>query len=101
MSSLTLRGHCNSGPRSRGIKQRILGECLLISSLPGKALRTLVELRGLSSDSTCLLEAESGKHDTVSKDANLVFYLSVYKLLAIVDVIIDLCVDSASLVTSI
>ena len=101
MSSLTLRGHCNSGPRSRGNKQRILGECLLISSLPSKALRTLVELRGLSSDSTCLLEAEPGKHDAVSKDANLVFYLSVYKLLAIVDVIIDLCVDSASLATSI
>ena len=26
---------------------RILGECLLISSLPGKALRTLVDIRGL------------------------------------------------------
>ena len=30
-----LRGHRN--------KWRILGECLLISSLPGKALRTLVD----------------------------------------------------------
>ena len=28
------------------IAQRILGECLLISSLPGKAWRTLVESRG-------------------------------------------------------
>ena len=31
---------------------RILGECLLISSLPGKAKRMLVESRGLPSDST-------------------------------------------------
>ena len=43
--------------------QRILGECLLISSLPSKALRTLVESRGLPSDSTCVLEAEPGKLD--------------------------------------
>ena len=34
---------------------------LLISSLPGKALRTLVESRGVPSDSTCVLEAELGK----------------------------------------
>ena len=27
--------------------QRILGECLLISSLPGKALRMLVDIRRL------------------------------------------------------
>ena len=35
---------------------RILGECLLISSLPGKALRHLLTSRGLSSDSTCVLK---------------------------------------------
>ena len=29
-------------------KQRILGECLLISSLPGKALRTLVDIARLA-----------------------------------------------------
>ena len=39
----------------KSAKYRILGECLLISSLPGKALRTLVE--SLSSDSTYILEA--------------------------------------------
>ena len=39
----------------------ILGECPLISSLPGKALRTLVEWLGLPSDSTCVLEAEPDK----------------------------------------
>ena len=48
-------------------RERILGECRLILSLPGKALRALVESRGLPSDSTC-----------VSKDASLVFCLSVY-----------------------
>ena len=40
---------------------RILGECLLISSLPGKALRMLVESRGLPSDSTSVLKALPGK----------------------------------------
>ena len=42
---------------------RILGGCILISSLPGKALKTIVELQGLPSDSTCVLEAEPGKLD--------------------------------------
>ena len=37
------------------------GECLLISSLPGKALKTLVELRGLPSDSACVLEFKACK----------------------------------------
>ena len=41
----------------------------------------------------------------ISKDANLVFYLSVYPLLNTLktidyDVILDFCVDSASLTTS-
>ena len=46
-----------------------IGEGILISSLSEKASRTLVGSRGLSSDSTCIL-----------KDANLLFYLSVYTL---------------------
>ena len=59
--------------------------------------------RGLPSDSTCFLKAEPGKLDT--KNANLVFYLSVYLLLnppltSDYDVIVDFCVDSASLATS-
>ena len=41
----------------------ILGECLLISSLPGNALRTLVDIKGLPSDSTSVLKAEPGKLD--------------------------------------
>ena len=32
----------------RQCKERILGECLLISSLPGKALRTLVDIARLT-----------------------------------------------------
>ena len=38
---------------------------VLISSLPGKALRTLVEIAraGLPSDLTCVLKAETGKLD--------------------------------------
>ena len=56
--------------------QRILGECLLISRLPGKALRTLVDI------------------------ARLVFHLSVYHQTSDYDVTIDDRVDSASLVMS-
>ena len=51
-----------------------------MSSLPGKALRTLVDIARLASlaMSTSVLKAEPGK--LISKDANLVFYLSVYPL---------------------
>ena len=42
---------------------RIRGECLILSSLPGKALRMRVEKRGLPSDSTYVLEAEPSKPD--------------------------------------
>ena len=47
----------------------------MISSLPGKALRTLVDIVRLPSVSTCVLKAEPG--NLISKVANLVFYLSV------------------------
>ena len=66
--------------------------------------------RGLPSDSTCLLKAEHGKLDIslvnlISKDSNLVFYLSVYPLLNTLqtidyDVIFYFCVDSPSVATS-
>ena len=46
----------------------------LISSLPGKALRTHVDIARKPSDSTCVLKAEPDKLDI--KNANLVFYLS-------------------------
>ena len=42
---------------------RILRECLLLSSLPGKTLRTPVALRCLPSDSTSVPKAEPGKLD--------------------------------------
>ena len=51
---------------------------MLILSLPDNTLRMLVELQGLLRDSTCILEAEPGK--LYSKVTNLLFYLSVYKL---------------------
>ena len=40
-----------------------MGGCPLISSLPGKASRMLVESRGLPSDSTCVHQAKPGKLD--------------------------------------
>ena len=54
-------------------KQYIPGECLLTSSLPDKALRTLVESRGLQSDSTCILEAEPGKLDIKRREPGIQF----------------------------
>ena len=45
-------------PLNLSQKSKILGECLMISSLSGKALRMLVDIsRGLPSDSTCVLKA--------------------------------------------
>ena len=52
----------------------------------------MLSSRGLPSDSTCVLKAKPGK--LISKDANLVFYLSDHPLLNILqpsnyDVIFD------------
>ena len=59
----------------------MLGECLLMSSLPGKALRTLVESEALPSIPACIIKAEPGKLDIKRCVlGNLVFYLLVYPL---------------------
>ena len=64
----------------------------MISSLTGKALRTLVKSRGLPSDSTCFLEAEPGKLDIkrrepgilfISLQADSLFKLGIVRLLSI------------------
>ena len=52
---------------------RILGKCLLISSLPGKALRTLVDIVRLASRCQHAFSKPS-LVNLISKDANLVFY---------------------------
>ena len=54
-------------------RERKLGECLLISSLPDKASRTLVGLQGFRSDSTCVLKAEPGKLDIKRDDPDVLF----------------------------
>ena len=59
---------------------RILGVCLLILSIPGKALRTLVELRACQAIQHVFLKPSMVNLIHVSKDTNLVFRLSVYKL---------------------
>ena len=46
---------------------------VLISSLPGKDVRTLVESRVLLSDSTCILEAEPGKLDIKRREPGILF----------------------------
>ena len=59
-------------------KYRILGECLLISGLPGKVLRTLVDSE--ASQGIQHAFSKMNRVNMISKDANLVFYLSVYPL---------------------
>ena len=60
-------------------KKRIQGECLLISNLPGKASWRLVDIaRRVESFN---IHSRSQAWWTLSKDATLVFYLSVYKLI--------------------
>ena len=49
---------------------------LLISSLPGKALRTLVESRGLPSDSACVLKAEPGKLE-IKRRKPCIYFISL------------------------
>ena len=60
--------------------QRILGECLLISSLPDKASRKLVELQGLPSDSSCFLIAKPGKLDIKRCKPGILFISLLFKL---------------------
>ena len=79
-------------------------ECLLISSLPGKTLRTLVESRGLASGSTCVLKDEPGKLDIKRRKPGILFISlpigSIYKLAIITFDYRFFCVDSASMATS-
>ena len=44
-----------------------------MSSLPGKASRTLVESRGLPSDSTYVIQAEPGKLDIKRREPGILF----------------------------
>ena len=57
---------------------------ILISSLPGNVSITLVESRGLMSDSTCVLEAKPGKLDIERHKPGILFIslqvASLYKL---------------------
>ena len=51
----------------------ILGECLSISSLPCKILRSFVTSRGLPSNSTCVLKVEPGKLDIKRREPGILF----------------------------
>ena len=71
-------------------KYRILGECLLISSLPGKPR-----------DSTCILKAEPGKLD-VKRCEPGILYISLYQFIhwftfqtSNYDIIIAFCVATS------
>ena len=43
----------------------------MISNLPGKALRMMINQEALSSDLTCILEAESGKFDVKRREPGI------------------------------
>ena len=59
----------------------------MISSLPGKALRMLVESQGLPSDSTSVLEAEPGILDIKRGEPGILFIslqvVSLFKLTSV------------------
>ena len=76
----------------------------MISSLPGKDLRTRVESRVLLSDSTCVLEAKPGKLDIKRREPGILF-ISLQSdshtfQTSSYDVIIIFCVNSLSLMMS-
>ena len=81
----------------------MLGECLLISSLPGMASRMLVDVERLVEPFNIL--SKPSLVNLISKDSNLVFYLSdsqddsLFKL-ANMKLCSIFCVYSASLATS-
>ena len=66
---------------------RLLGECLLISSLPGKTLRMLVDIARLAERFNMRFQSQAFVN-LKSKDANLVFYLSVYPIVSLFQVAI-------------
>ena len=81
----------------------MLGECLLLSSLPGKTSRTLVESRDFPNDSTCVFEAESGKLYIKRREPGILFISlqvgSLFKLPIMTELSI-LRVDTTSLTHS-
>ena len=76
----------------------------MISRLPGKASRTLVDLRGFQRVSICILEAKPGKFDIKRREPGILF-ISFSKLIhssyySDYDVNIDFLVNSMSLAMS-
>ena len=63
----------SSTPYNTQQDRELVGESLLISSLPGKASRTLVEPRGLSRDSTCILKVRPGKLGNKRSTPGIIF----------------------------
>ena len=56
----------------------MLGGCLLISSLSGKALRMIVQSQGFKSDLTCVLKAIPGKLDLKRSKPGIIFNQFTY-----------------------
>ena len=81
----------------------MLCECLLISSLPGKALRTLVDIARLAERFYMRSQTKLGKLDIKRREPGILSISSPIDSLlktSDYDVIFDMCVDSASLATS-
>ena len=56
----------------------------MISSLPSKGLKMLVDVRGLLSNSTCVYKAKSGRLDIILQEPGILFIslpiVSLFKL---------------------
>ena len=69
----------------------------MISSLPDKALRMLVDIPRLAEDSTCVFKAEPGKFDIKRRVPGILIYQYTHRFTlqtSDYDVILDFCVDS-------
>ena len=75
-----------------------LGECLLISSLPGKASRTLVDIARLAEQINSLLKAKPGKLDIERLEPGIIFITTHCFTLqsSDYDISFDYCIVSAS-----
>ena len=74
--------------------KRILGECLLISSLPGKALRMLVDIARFDERFNIRSQSRASKLDIKRRKPGILF-ISLPQT-SDIDVFFDVCVDSAS-----
>ena len=81
----------------------MLGECLLTSSLPGNASRTLAESLGSAEHSTQVLKAKSDKHGKLNIkrcESGILFISLPIGLLFILTIMMSLPISASTSLTS-